>query len=133
MAPTVLGVSQMLGLHPYGSQLDPTNEYNSPEGFTHLNASNGAFSQFYSREGKLKGEVSETEYFAYIFYTLCKHIFCHSGKRVMSEFIPLASALSKGEEFDFASYFLGHVYKAGSDFHQKGPILAFFRGGASLF
>ncbi|KAI8559972.1 hypothetical protein RHMOL_Rhmol04G0218400 [Rhododendron molle] len=131
MAPTVLDVTQMLGLIPYGSQFDPTKEYTHPEGFTRLTATNGAFSHFYTRERKLTREVSETEFFAYILYTLCKHILCHSGKRVMSEFIPLALALSRGEEFDFASYFLGHVYKVGSDFYQKS--LNYSQGGPQWF
>ncbi|KAE9454988.1 hypothetical protein C3L33_13110, partial [Rhododendron williamsianum] len=127
----VLDVTQLLGLIPYGPQFDPTMEYAVPEGFVHLTAANGAFSNFYSREKKISGDVSQKEFFAYILYTLCKYILCHSGKRVMSEFIPLALALSRGEVFYFASYFLGHVYKVGSDFHQKG--LNTSQGGPQWF
>lgn len=45
----------MLGLIPYGPQFDPTKDYPIPEGFVRLNATNGAFSHFYSREKKLSG------------------------------------------------------------------------------
>lgn len=102
MAPTVLDVTQMLGLIHYGPPFDPTKDYPIPEGFTRLNSTNSAFSHFYTRERKLVGDVSDTEFFAYILYILCKYILCPSGKRVISDFIPLALALSKGEVFDFA-------------------------------
>lgn len=110
---------------------DPTKDYPVPEDFTPLNAKNGAFSHFYFRERESGDNVSNTEFFAYILYTLCKNIVCHSGERVMNEFVPLALALSREEVFDFASYFLGQVYKVGSDFHQKG--LNFSQGDPQWF
>jgi hypothetical protein len=46
-------------------------------------------------------------------------VFCHEGKKMVLEFAPLAYALSQGETIDLASYFLGYVYKIGSDNHAK--------------
>lgn len=37
----------------------------------------------------------------------------------MTEMIPLALCFLKGDSFDFVSYFLGHVYKVGSDCQEK--------------
>lgn len=132
MAPTVLEViTQMLGLIPYGHVFYPSGNYCLPEDFIGVTPKNGSFAQFVHREMKSSDNVSDTELFTYILYTLYKYILCHSSKRVMSEFIPLVVALARGEEFDFAYYFLGNVYKVGSDFYQKG--LNNSQGGSQWF
>lgn len=51
----------------------------------------------------------------------------------MSEMIPLALRFHKGEPFDFASYFLGHVYKVGSECQGKGLMNQSYGGPIWFF
>ncbi|KAI8573074.1 hypothetical protein RHMOL_Rhmol01G0250400 [Rhododendron molle] len=113
MASTVFDVSHLLGLIPCGSLFDSTATSSIPFSFPDLNIGNSSYSKFLAAEMKTIGDVSDREFFSYLLYTLCKYIFCHGGKKVMTEMIPLALRFFIGDPFDFASYFLGHVYKVG--------------------
>jgi hypothetical protein len=120
MAPTVLDVSFLVGLPPYGIFFDISSSTEVPFlAEIEYAGKNASYSKFLDTERRYSDEVSDREMFAYIWYTLCKMIFCHGGKKMMLEFAPLAYSLSKGETIDLASHFLGYVYKIGSDNHAK--------------
>jgi len=132
MAPTVLDVSFLTGLPPFGPMFDISNSIDIP--FLKVMKTSGSyasFGNFLRNEAKFEDKVSDREFFAYLLYTLCKMIFCHSGKKIMLEFAPLAYRLSQGQKFDLASHFLGYVYKIGSDSQSK-PLL-FNIGGPLWF
>ncbi|KAH7861271.1 hypothetical protein Vadar_024062 [Vaccinium darrowii] len=120
MGPTVLDVSFLTGLPPFGPMFDISDSIDIPLLKTmKTSGSYASYGNFLHAEAKFGKPVSDREFFAYLLYTLCKMIFCHNGKKIMHEFAPLAYRLSKGEKFDLASYFLGYVYKIGSDSQSK--------------
>lgn len=132
MGPTVLDVSFLTGLPPFGPMFDISNSIDVPLlKIMKTSGSYASYGNFLRSEAKFDKPVSDREFFAYLLYTLCKMIFCHSGKKIMHEFAPLAYRLSKGEKFDLASYFLGYVYKIGSDSQSKP--LNFNIGGSLWF
>ncbi|KAG5553388.1 hypothetical protein RHGRI_011314 [Rhododendron griersonianum] len=133
MAPTVFDVTHLLGLLPYSPMFDITATSSIPFSFPDLNSGNSSYTKFLNAEMETAGDVSDREFFSYLLYTLCKHILCHGGKKVMSEMIPLALCFLKGEPFDFASYFLGHVYKVGSESQEKGLMHQSYGGPIWFF
>ncbi|KAH7850597.1 hypothetical protein Vadar_000303 [Vaccinium darrowii] len=120
MAPTVLDVSFLIGLPPHGLFFDIALSTEVPFlAEIEYDGKNASYKRFLRAERKFSDNVSDREMFAYIWYTLCKMIFCHGGKKMVLEFAPLAYVLSKGKTIDLASHFLGYVYKAGFDNHAK--------------
>lgn len=123
MAPTVLDVVFLTRFPPYGSVFDITAATNVPFlGDIRYTQTHASYDNFLNAERSFADEVSDREFVAYVWYTLCKMIFCHGGKKMMLEFAPLAYILSQGKAIDLASYFLGYVYKIGSDNHAK-PLI----------
>ncbi|KAH7847096.1 hypothetical protein Vadar_021808 [Vaccinium darrowii] len=123
MGPTVLDVSFLTGLPPFGPMFDIFISIDVP--FLKDMKTSGSYASygnFLRSEARLEDAVSNREFFAYLLYTLCKMIFCNNGKKIMLEFAPLAYSLSNGEKFDLASYFLSYVYKIGSDSQSK-PLM----------
>ncbi|KAI8572181.1 hypothetical protein RHMOL_Rhmol01G0178400 [Rhododendron molle] len=133
MAPTVFDVSHLLGLLPCGPMFDTTATSSIPFSFPNLNFGNSSYTKSLNAEMKTTGDISDRVFFSYLLYTLCKHILCHGGKKVMIELIPLALRFLKGDPFDFASYFLGHVYKVGSECQEKGLMHQSYEGPIWFF
>ena len=131
MGPTVLDVAHITGLPVHGVQFDVTRDIKPPWDFSTSDLKEWGFEAFLATEAKKKGEVEDPEFFSFIIFSLCKLVLCHSGKRIMAECIPLAYAIFKGERFDFASYFLGHVYNSCCRSYEKGSKQ--HHGGPSWF
>lgn len=120
IAPTVLDVSHLIGFPPFGRPFDISTSIDMPF-LKDINivGAHVSYGNFLQAERKYAEIVSDREFFAYILYFLCKMIFCHSGKKIMLEFVPLAYTLFKCEAIDLTSYFLGYVNKVGSDSFVK--------------
>lgn len=133
IAPIVFVVSHLLGFIPHGPLFDISASSSISFTFPNLIPENSSYTRFLTTEMRKIGDVSDRKFFSYLLYTLCKYILCHGSKKVMSEMIPLALRFLEGKPFDFASYFLGNVYKVGSDCQGKpltnqsfvGPIWFF--------
>lgn len=113
MAPTVFDISHLLGLIPYVPLFDISATSSISFPFPDLILENSFYTRFLTTEMRKTGDVSNREFFSYLLYTLCRYVLCHGSKKVMSEMIPLAQRFYEGKPFDFASNFLGHVYKVG--------------------
>ncbi|KAI8559433.1 hypothetical protein RHMOL_Rhmol04G0173400 [Rhododendron molle] len=95
MAPTVFDFTHLLGLLPYGSMFDITTTSSIPFTFPNLTSSSSSFNKFLNAAMKTTGDVSDREFFSYLLYTLCKHIICHGGRKIMSEMIWLFVSLKE--------------------------------------
>lgn len=117
MAPTILDICHLLGLSLIGTPFGHNHpDLNVPFSIPPLNSS---FSDFAQSENPKKGPMTDKEFFSFLFYWLCKFLFCISSQRIMPEFVPLAKALALGKKIALAPYILGHVYRACSQFCKK--------------
>ncbi|XP_024172048.2 uncharacterized protein LOC112178068 [Rosa chinensis] len=135
MSPTILDICTITGLSPIGieinanhslptafmdsflppkhddkeEQMDATNESKRHRNYSTLYNTYGVVD---SKESSERQPVKKYEHAAFLFYWLCKYVFCCKSGQCPRDYAAIAEALASGTKLALGPFVLAHLYRS---------------------
>lgn len=107
---TLYDLIVLFSVQPNGIKLDPTYEVDTSS-FNFI----AEFDTFLDMCAKMKDEVDDAKYVAFLLYWLYRHIAYYRSKKIIRVYLGLAVALHKEEKVVMGPFVLCHMYKGLHD------------------